>query len=147
MSEEGLPVNQMVVRTGNQLSGQGGVIRFVSVADGLADLRSGNEVLEQINNAAAVATGINEIPLRSTGWKRRIEARIKKFLKYLVHWNTRAQADFNQETVRSLNLIAQSLQRVQSRISIVEHQSQTGESGVSALERSPRDPEAGKRGG
>lgn len=97
------------------------------------------ELLRQIGSGAATATVINEIPIRSKGWKRGTEARVKRFLKHLVHWNTKAQADFNQSTVRSLNLVAQSLQSVQSRISMLEHQAQSKESRVSEVEDSTRD--------
>jgi len=96
----------------------------------------GQELLRQIGIGAAVATVINEIPIRSKGWKRSTEARVKKFLKHLVHWNTKAQADFNQSTVRSLNLIAQSLQGIQSRILMQEHLAQSKESRVSQVEGS-----------
>ena len=141
-NDQNLDVDQIVARIRDATQWRSAVIPGRSARSDAAqqpEFPDTEELLRQIGSGAAVANLINEIPIRSKGWKRGMEARVKKFLKHLVHWNTKAQADFNQSTVRSLNLVAQSLQGIQSRISTLEDQAQSKESRLSQAECSTRD--------
>ncbi|MEK6406217.1 MAG: methyltransferase domain-containing protein [Acidobacteriota bacterium] len=75
---------------------------------------------QEIRSGALSAEVINQIPLKKRGIKGRIEFRVKKFLKWLVHWNTRGQAEFNHSVTRSLEWIAQDLQIAQGNLTIVD---------------------------
>lgn len=75
---------------------------------------------QEIHSGAVFTEVINQIPLKRRGIKGRIEFRVKKFFKWLVHWNTKGQADFNQSVTRSLGLIAQDLQTGQGNLAEVE---------------------------
>src|SRR2546423_1700476 len=76
--------------------------------------------LREIHRGSLLTEVINQIPLKQSGWKGKLELRIKKFLKWVVHWNTKAQADFNHSTMRSLGLIAQHLQTMQRNFVTLE---------------------------
>lgn len=84
-------------------------------------------LLQEIGRSGQFADAVNQIPLKSSGWKRRLESRVKRFLKYLVHWNTKAQADFNRSAMRSLGLVAQNLQNIQRSLSLIEKQTREAE--------------------
>ena len=102
-------------------------------ADPLAEGRTigvGN-LLQEIDRSGTFADTINQIPLKSSGWKRRLEFQVKRFLKYLVHWNTKAQADFNRSAMRSLGLVAQDLQNIQRNLSLIEKQVREAEQSAS----------------
>jgi 2-polyprenyl-3-methyl-5-hydroxy-6-metoxy-1,4-benzoquinol methylase len=75
------------------------------------------QLTHEIQHSAQFTEAINHIPLKHGGIAGVIEFRIKKFLKWLVHWNTKGQADFNRSMTRSLALIAQDHadQRTKSR--------------------------------
>lgn len=68
---------------------------------------------QEIQSGALSADVINQIPQKASGTKGRIELQVKKFLKWLLHWNTRGQVDFNNSAIRSLELITQNLQTSQ----------------------------------
>jgi glycosyltransferase involved in cell wall biosynthesis len=75
---------------------------------------------QEIHRADLSAEVINQIPLKSRGTKRRIEFLVKKFVKWLVHWNTKGQLEFNQSVVRLLGLIAQDLHTGQRNFAALE---------------------------
>ena len=75
---------------------------------------------QEIQNGVLSADVINQIPLKSQGAKRRIERPVKKFVKWLIHWNTRGQAEFNYSVMRSLGLIAEELQTAQESFATIE---------------------------
>lgn len=70
----------------------------------------------ELQMAEPLADGINNVPMKRPGTAGAIEVRIKQFIKWLVHWNTREQAEFNSSVVRSLGLIAQDLQTGQGNL-------------------------------
>ena len=75
---------------------------------------------QEIEAGSLHAETFNQIPLRSSGSKIRIERPVKKFLKWLVHWNTRGQVEFNQSVIRSLGLIAEDIQSGQENFAILD---------------------------
>jgi 2-polyprenyl-3-methyl-5-hydroxy-6-metoxy-1,4-benzoquinol methylase len=97
------------------------------LADGRPQTIEVGNLLQEIDRSGPFADAINQIPLKSSGWKRRLEFRVKRFLKYLVHWNTKAQADFNRSAMRSLGLVAQDLQSIQRSLSLIEKQMREAE--------------------
>jgi 2-polyprenyl-3-methyl-5-hydroxy-6-metoxy-1,4-benzoquinol methylase len=101
------------------------------VADGHPKTIEVGNLLQEIDRSGPFADAINQIPLKSSGWKRRLESRVKRFLKYLVHWNTKAQADFNRSAMRSLGLVAQDLQNIQRNLSLIEKQMRESEQSAS----------------
>lgn len=60
------------------------------------------KALAALRRAQSYAEAIDQIPVRSSGWKGRLERAVKKLFKWLVHWNTRPQADFNRLLVESV---------------------------------------------
>ena len=75
---------------------------------------------QEIQNGGLSADVINHLPLKNRGAKGRIELQVKKFVKWLVHWNTSGQAEFNHSVVRSLGLIAEDLQAAQESFATIE---------------------------
>lgn len=63
------------------------------------------DVPTALRRAIQFAGAIDQVPLRSTGWKRKLERAVKNFLKWLVHWNTKPQADFNRLLIESIELL------------------------------------------
>jgi 2-polyprenyl-3-methyl-5-hydroxy-6-metoxy-1,4-benzoquinol methylase len=77
-------------------------------------------VTQEMDIAGAYAEAINQTPLKARGTKGRVEFRVKKFLKWLVHWNTQGQADFNHSVMTSFGLIVEDLQTGQDNFATVE---------------------------
>jgi 2-polyprenyl-3-methyl-5-hydroxy-6-metoxy-1,4-benzoquinol methylase len=77
-------------------------------------------ILQEVYRGGSLAEVINQIPLKRRGWKGRLELGAKKLLKWVVHWNTKAQADFNRSVMNSLGLIAQHLQTAQNNLVTTE---------------------------
>jgi O-antigen chain-terminating methyltransferase len=78
------------------------------------------QLLEEIETGSTNAETFNQIPLRTSGSKIRIERPIKKFLKWLIHWNTRGQVEFNKSVIRSLGLIAEDLETGQENFALLD---------------------------
>lgn len=77
-------------------------------------------IKQQLQRGRSLSDVINQIPLKAAGPKRKLELRVKKFLKWLVHWNTKAQSDFNQSSMRSIGLIAEQLSTTQKNFTKIE---------------------------
>jgi 2-polyprenyl-3-methyl-5-hydroxy-6-metoxy-1,4-benzoquinol methylase len=75
---------------------------------------------EEIQSGTVFVEAINGIPLKAQGIKGSVEFQVKKFLKWLVHWNTREQAEFNYSVTRSLGLIAHDVQIVEANFTTLE---------------------------
>jgi 2-polyprenyl-3-methyl-5-hydroxy-6-metoxy-1,4-benzoquinol methylase len=90
----------------------------------LQDLAPGTAEPPQLAMEIVRGTGfagrVNEIPIRARGAKGRIELELKKFLKWLVHWNTKSQAEFNHSVMRSLELIVEDLHKAKTNFATVE---------------------------
>jgi 2-polyprenyl-3-methyl-5-hydroxy-6-metoxy-1,4-benzoquinol methylase len=79
-----------------------------------------NRLIHELNAAGLHAGAINQTPIKRRGKLGAIEFRLKRLLKWLVHWNTKSQADFNVSVTRSLGLIADNLQVAQHNFSTAE---------------------------
>jgi 2-polyprenyl-3-methyl-5-hydroxy-6-metoxy-1,4-benzoquinol methylase len=75
---------------------------------------------QEIEAGALHADAFNRIPLKTRGSKIRIERPIKRFLKWLVHWNTSGQVEFNQSVIRSFGLIAKDIERGQENFALLD---------------------------
>src|SRR5437588_10030315 len=67
-------------------------------------------LIEEIRNGELLVDRINQVPQKRRGLTGTLEFSVKRFLKWLVHWNTEGQAGFNRSTVQALELIAKHLQ-------------------------------------
>jgi hypothetical protein len=66
---------------------------------------------ERILHARAWAGLINEIPIKARGGVGSFERLVKRMLKWMVHWNTDSQAEFNATLVTALDLMAGQLRK------------------------------------
>lgn len=79
-------------------------------------------IIQELHCGGLLTEVINQIPLKAGGRRGKLEFRVKKFLKWLVHWNTEAQADFNHSVMRSLGLVAERLHDVQRNFAKIERE-------------------------
>lgn len=115
-----LDVDARVARLRETVKNRAGTIPQSSAGPRILEGISSNEVddvVQEVNRGGLYIDAINQIPLKTSGWKRRFERPFKKFLRWLVCWNTKAQADFNRSVTRSLSLITQHLQGMQNNLS------------------------------
>ncbi|HXG93051.1 MAG TPA: glycosyltransferase [Blastocatellia bacterium] len=86
-------------------------------------------ILEEAQRIEALSGAINQVPLKAErGLKRNIEHRAKKFLKWLIHWNTKAQADFNRSVSSSVQMLVRQLQKINRDIAMLrQNESATDE--------------------
>ena len=74
----------------------------------------------EMQGAGVSAEQINQIPVKARGTKGRIELRVKRFIKWFVHWNTKGQVDFNHIVIRSFGLLVQELQTTNANFARLE---------------------------
>ncbi|HKV42979.1 MAG TPA: class I SAM-dependent methyltransferase [Blastocatellia bacterium] len=80
-----------------------------------------DHIMREIHHGGTFAESINQVPVKSKGgWKLKIERKFKSTLKWLIHWNTLPQAEFNRSVTRSLALMAQSLQTIHTNVIVAE---------------------------
>jgi 2-polyprenyl-3-methyl-5-hydroxy-6-metoxy-1,4-benzoquinol methylase len=75
---------------------------------------------QELHIAGLSAEVINQIQVKRRGPLGKIESRIKRLLKWLIHWNTKGQADFNRSILRSLESVAQVLQAAERNFAIAQ---------------------------
>jgi O-antigen chain-terminating methyltransferase len=87
-----------------------------------------------ISRSHDLAESINRIPVKASGLAGLLERPIKKLLKFLVHWNTADQAEFNRRTLSCLKLVAAELDGIRGSLSrldlhLFDSQTRSGEQG------------------
>jgi hypothetical protein len=75
------------------------------------------EYVSKIKRASSISNSIDSLPLKGHGWQARLEYLVKRFVKWLVHWNTRRQAEFNQLVVDLLGANLETHSRLEGAIS------------------------------
>jgi 2-polyprenyl-3-methyl-5-hydroxy-6-metoxy-1,4-benzoquinol methylase len=116
-------VDDLMAHIRETVNSRKGTMPKPSASSGIPQRINSNEVdeiLQEISRGGVYVDAINQIPLKTSGWKRRIERPFKKFLKWLVHWNTKSQAEFNRSLTRSLGLITQHLQVAQTNLGAMQ---------------------------
>lgn len=83
-----------------------------AATNGQASTVESQELMQELARGRRLATAINEVPLKSSGWRRRLEFACKRYLKWLVHWNTQQQAEFNDSVSRSLQMLSERTERL-----------------------------------
>ena len=78
--------------------------------------------MSYFQKAESLANRINSIPIRNRGSVGTIESLIKRFLKWLVHWNSEAQADFNLLVAETVARNGEKIVRLEERLRTLEHQ-------------------------
>lgn len=90
-----------------------------SVGSGMKPIEIKN-IEREMHLANSLAEAINQVPLKGRGWKRKLELKVKTFLKWFVHWNTKPQADFNHSLMRAVGLMGQHLQNIHRNMTAID---------------------------
>lgn len=96
-------------------------------------------LVEETHNGELFVDAIDWVPNKRLGLLGPLEHAIKRFFKWLVHWNTLPQATFNRATINSVQLITEHLQDLESNLQNLQSSLQNVQSSLQNVQSSLQD--------